>query len=352
MLPPHLIAKGDEARVARDWSCAAFPLNSMLSNPPVQYETMGDLLRILCPGAYMGGVDPQDCFLHWMVAPSRRRYLGVRHPLTGVLGVYLFLLSGLGPFPGWNDCCVKAVLGVARPRYPEMHMVDFAEDIRLADAPGQHGALAAGVTGHMSLLGQMGARYRAKEGKRWWPTRRIPWLGFEVDTQTTSPVWKIAGSKKAPGCVRGSSSPARGRPRRLEMNFLRWVVPGGSCHLRSGRNAVSESGVMELWRTGGRRASALAAISEGLRNDMVWWRKMLSTRPAKRLQFGDSGGFVWRPRLPILRQLAMSPGESPVVAVYTGAPSLQGWGAALGDHYIQGKWSKLERREGINWKEL
>ena len=58
---------------------------------------MGDFLRILTPGAYMGGVDLQDCFLYWLVAPVRRRFLGVRHPLTGVLGVHLFLPFGLGP---------------------------------------------------------------------------------------------------------------------------------------------------------------------------------------------------------------------------------------------------------------
>ena len=41
----------------------------------------------------------QDCPFYWSVAPSRRRYLGVRHPLPCVLGVYLFLPFGLGPSP-------------------------------------------------------------------------------------------------------------------------------------------------------------------------------------------------------------------------------------------------------------
>ena len=44
--------------------------------------------------------------------------------------------------------------------------------------------------------------------------------------------------------------------------------------------------------------------------------------------------------------------ESPVVTVCADASSIRGWGASLGDHFLQGKWSKLERREGINWKEL
>ena len=39
--------------------------------------------------------------------------------------------------------------------------------------------------------------------------------------------------------------------------------------MRSGWNAVNESGVMDLRKTGARRASAVAALSEDLRNDMV-----------------------------------------------------------------------------------
>ena len=61
--------------------------------------------------------------------------------------------------------------------------MDFADDIRLVDVSGDHDALAVGVTGLMSLFEQMGVRYHAKEGKRWWPTRLIPWLGFEVDAR-------------------------------------------------------------------------------------------------------------------------------------------------------------------------
>ena len=58
---------------------------------------MGDFLQTLSPGAYMGGVDLQDSYLHWLVAPVRRRFLGARRPLPGVLGVYLLLPFGLGP---------------------------------------------------------------------------------------------------------------------------------------------------------------------------------------------------------------------------------------------------------------
>ena len=87
------------------------------------------------------------------------------------------------------------------------------------------------------------------------------------------------------------------------------------------------------------KASAVAAITEDLRNDMVWRWKILSTRPVKRLQPSESGGFDVN-------------GESSVVTVSTDASSIHGWGAVLGDHFMQGKWSKLERREGISLKEL
>ena len=61
---------------------------------------------------------------------------------------------------------------------------------------------------------------------------------------------------------------------------------------------------------------------------------------------------MWRARLPRLRELALSMGETSVATVYTDASGLHGWGATLGGHFIQGKWSKSERGEGVNWKEL
>ena len=103
----------------------------------------------------------------------------------------------MGPSPGWNDRCVKAVLNVARPQFPEMHIADFVCDIRLVDASGQHDALAVGITGLMSLLDQMGARYHAREGERWWPTRLLPWLGFDVDARND--VARMEGREVAKG---------------------------------------------------------------------------------------------------------------------------------------------------------
>ena len=82
--PSHWVEKGDKVRVARDCPNELYPLNSVLDNPPVQYGAMGDFLRLLASGALVGGVDLQDWFLRWLAAPSRRRYLGVRYPASGI----------------------------------------------------------------------------------------------------------------------------------------------------------------------------------------------------------------------------------------------------------------------------
>ena len=102
--PSHLSVREDEVRVKRDWSTALYPLNSCLAGPPAQYGAMDNFLQLLPPGGYMGGIDLQDCCLHLLVAPSGRRYLGVRHPVAGVLRVFLFLQFGLGPSPDGTTC--------------------------------------------------------------------------------------------------------------------------------------------------------------------------------------------------------------------------------------------------------
>ena len=151
------------------------------------------------------------------------------------------------------------------------------------------------------------------------------------------------------GLSPGSTTSARALlPPAPFLNFLQWVIPAGCCHLRSGRCTVNESAVMGLWRAGEKRTEAPVFVSEALRGAMMRRRQMLSACPTKKLRYGKKGGSVWHPRLP--RALSMS--QNAVCAVYTGALGLRGWGASLGDAFIQGNQSKTEMRGGINWKEL
>ena len=97
--PSHLIAKRDKVTVVHDWPNRHYPLNSALVNPPAEYGAMDGFLESSTPGGFMEGIDLQDCFLRWLAPSSCRRYLGVRRPVSGVLGAYLFLPFGLGPSP-------------------------------------------------------------------------------------------------------------------------------------------------------------------------------------------------------------------------------------------------------------
>ena len=130
----------------------------------------------------MGGIDLRDRFLRWLASPACSRFLGVQHPVSGVLSANQVFLFGPGPPRGLNDACVKSVLKVAQARCPRLEIVDFAGDLRSVEVGGEHDALAADMTGAMSLLSDMGAKYHTKEGKRWWPTHRIRRIEFEVDT--------------------------------------------------------------------------------------------------------------------------------------------------------------------------
>ena len=45
-------------------------------------------------------------------------------------------------------------------------------------------------------------------------------------------------------------------------------------------------------------------------------------------------------------------GSDAAATIYADASGLLGWGAAFGDMYIQGRWAKSDRREGINSQEM
>ena len=127
--PGNLILTGSRPRVVHDWTKAG--LNQRLMVPDVHYGTMDSFLEKLKPRAYMAGLDFQDCFLHWKVHRDSRRWLGLRHPITGRLGVFLFVPFGLGPAPGINDRNVAEVVRVCKRQTMDLEVVAFVDDLRL-----------------------------------------------------------------------------------------------------------------------------------------------------------------------------------------------------------------------------
>ena len=81
------------------------------------------------------------------------------------------------------------------------------------------------------------------------------------------------------------------------------------------------------------------ALSEAIASDVLWRRKMLNARPAKNFLCGATGGLIWNPRLPHLRERALDVGRGAVCTVFTDAS-----GAC--------DWPKTELREGANWQDL
>ena len=188
----------------------------------------------------------------------------------------------------------------------------------------------------------------------------IPWLGFAVNTNIS--VVRIEGKTLSKGMklrqeIFGlrpdTTAPARSLlSSAASLSSTQGIGPGGRCHLRRGGNVVNDSRIMATWRPGDARADSQSGVTEELRRDMLRWRKGLGSRGAQGLHFADHWGFVLRPRSRGLRDKALSIGSEAACAVYVDAAGSRGWGASLGDSCIQGVWSEVAMREGVNWQEL
>ena len=118
--------------------------------------------------------------LCWFASPAGRRLLGVRHPVSQRLGVFLFLPFGLGTSPARNDNCAKEVLRLAPPARPSFRIIDSLGDLRLAEVDGSQGRSFIDMARFMEVLTRSGVRLHPRAGKRCWPTLPIPSFGFLV----------------------------------------------------------------------------------------------------------------------------------------------------------------------------
>ena len=127
------------------------------------------------------------------------------------------------------------------------------DDLRLVATDFERDTLAADMAGVMSLLGDMGIRCHAKEGKTWRPTRCTPRLGFEADAHRGAVRMEERKVSEGPrlreeilGASPGSEMSARTLLASASfLNFLYWVTPGEFLHGRSGLGAGYESGAMD-----------------------------------------------------------------------------------------------------------
>ena len=107
--------------------------------------------------------------------------MGVRRPASGRLGGYLPLPFGLGPSPGWNDSCVREVLGVAKRVRPSRKVVDFVDDSGPVGDTGDRAKPFAGTGRFMEVPSKVDVCFYVKPPKGLWPSQATPWLEFEYD---------------------------------------------------------------------------------------------------------------------------------------------------------------------------
>ena len=361
--PSNLIVKTDKTRIVRDFSHHKAGINSALANRSVDYATLDLFAAPLQPRDFMAGIDFQDCFLHWLVAPEDRRLLGLRHPTSGQLGTYLFLPFGLGPSPGENDRSVKEVLKIIRYWCPTVHIVDFVDDLRLAIPGADRAVLSDAVTRALAILAAIGVRFHTKESKLFWPTRCIPFLGFLIDTEAF--VIRITPEKlaKALASLRPFVSHAlhgARHPHNLMLmdlvklvgflNFLAPIIPGGEACLRSSWRVINSMDPHSAWAQG-KKFNPKISMTEEATIDLRWWHRAISSVPVRPLIRLAGTTFFWHSRLKNSEALAEATPPHIRVVVHSDA-SATGLGYTIDEKAFSRHWQPSEVNRSSNWKEL
>ena len=358
--PSKVVIKPDKTRVVHDWSAPqGGPLNEYMGPVDVRYGTMDAWLRVLYPGAWMAGLDLMDCFLTWPVHPSQRRLLGIRHPITGVLGCYLFMPFGVGPCPGVNDWCMKHLLDIVQRCIDDVTILDFVDDLRLVKTAGRHrGDLAITQYQVSHLLEKLGARVHTKPKKWIPPTQRIGWIGHDVDTQKMTILVQPEKREKCTTLleqVLQDDSKNVLRAKTLAscvgiLNFVAICAPGGTSHLRSWWDSINSAGAYTMWQTN-RRADPLVSLANRGKKDARWWLDALNSDVTTPIFHSDKGCFIWHAKLKDPLEWILSMNRDNVAVIATDASKVA-CGATWDHRYLSEPWSKKTISQTSNVKEL
>ena len=365
--PANIIIKAGKHRIVHDWSKPC--LNQFLVVPPVNYGTMDGFISRLKPRQYMAGLDFQDCFLHWPIHWSCRRRLGLRHPITGQLGVFLYLAFGLGPAPGINDRNVGEAVRAAMTIIPGLNNDTFVDDLRLTN---EHASFSSEDEDRVllhyrlcelkSVLELMGFRIHHKAGKFIFPTQRIDWIGWLVASDLMLVI--MTDSKAAKGAHDSqallAAAESRGTASAKDLmsflgflNFIAQVIRQVDPYTRAINRALVKAGVFVQWQRGNRRHNPQVTLSSEVVADIKWTNAMFLSKPHRKIHHLAACTFLWHRKLPniaAVRDAAWKAGT--LVILGLDAASGIGWGATLGERTCQGKWAGAERPLHINWKEL
>ena len=365
--PGNLILSGSRPRVVQDWTKVGF--NQRLVIPEVNYGTLDSFIEHLKPRAFMAGLDFQDCFLHWKVHKDSRRWLGLRHPSTGRLGVFLFVPFGLGPAPGINDRNVGEVIRVAKSHTKDVHVVAFVDDLRLYNQCesalselDDKNLLTFRLLEFKDLCEQMGMSVHEKPGKLIWPTQLISWVGWEVDSVKMTVDMTEAKAEKGLRLVSElldkffGSKPIYAKDALTTwgfQNFISSVIKQAQPYGRELGRCIVEAQVFQAWSSGNKRFNPPIKLTQEAVSDLQWWIRLFSVRPYRKIHHLGDCSFIWHHKLPNLQGVRTKAWEKGLLVILgLDASSKIGWGITLGDTYLQGRWSGQDQDKHINWKEL
>lgn len=359
----NIIVKQEKLRIVIDWSADECPLNAAMASPETSYASIESFVAMLFPRCFVFGCDFQDCFLHWLVSATSRRYLGFRHPLHGQKGTYLFYPFGLGCSPGVNDESVKEVLRVVLEQIPEIRLVDFVDDLRGVAKDHRCGAKQLEVyqDSLIKICTELGVMVHHKAGKLIRPCQVIDFLGFLFDTirMEVGPTPK----KRQEGLVLATwlvdcftkrvSVPARDLAGAVGFfNFLATVVDFARPYLMSFWSILSDAGVYRQWCDGKKFYNPLVKLTNEAYQDALWWQQALKEEFTVPIHYKCGRAFLWNPA--VLRDstlLASLPNDF-FITVSVDAAGNGGWGAQVGERLLQGAFPDNIRGQHINIKEF
>ena len=279
--PGNLILKGSRARVVQNWARAG--LNQRFVIPEVNYGTMDSFLKLMKPRSFMAGLDFQDCFFHWKVHPESRRWLGLRHPISGNLGVFLFVPFGLGAAPGINDRNVAEVIRVAREHVGDINVTAFVDDLRLfnptslaLDESSDHIVMTHKLIHFKEVCEELGMSVH----KTWQvdlaiPVHNMAGLGYLVSHHVDHHATREGGERDQSG-IRPAPSVS---PRRTDesqrsdvhgfLNFIAAVFEQAQPFGRELGRCIVEAQVFQAWASGKRQFNPIISLSPLALSDLL-----------------------------------------------------------------------------------
>ena len=290
----------------------------------------------------------------------------MRHPITGRLGCYLFFPPGLASAPGLNERFVDAAVTVAK-RGLHLQVTRFVDDLRVTNIDRlteeeDAKLLNVKLECFKHNLEALGIQVHTKPGKYILATKAIDWIGWQVDTVLMK-VW-LTESKQQKGLamcnklLQTALTDGRVHARELMsvagfLNFICGVVKQARPFLRWLYESLASGEVYAAWRSGKRKFNPLVSLSQAALEDLTWWCMALLAPMYRGLHAVGDVVFIWHqrhPHLDHLRKMAWDAGL--VMVVYTDASGETGWGASVGNRWLQGTWPSHEASRSINWKVL